>query len=1529
MHSANDEKRMNMRTLLRGMVTLILAICMAVSGVITPLTASAATYGDLQSGLGSGTYALQVSTGAVSTTGTLADEILYFKITYKDENNNTRSHRIFPSENALKNSVDWAKEQGTDSYAGVLGTLGITVAESSTAFSAYSTDTFFFQPLKKIKSVESIEILMCDNVGAEKNVTNGTWTCQSMRVYEVTAVHGVYGYGAGTARTFADFEGTLISQMSESKTFNWNTDHVFRITKESGGDARLADKSEAYSTKSTERVLRMDIADTYGAGIRALGNAEGMGLADSAFGECAALVVRYVDIYGATREVSLPLATGIAAYALNKGVSGSEPLSGIAQDGDTVALSACFPDMQSVSSVRLVYGTEAATAACGITSQTSAARTVSVPDEANSDTDILSVLGFSVYDPTTAEISVKIENTKLNVTFSGTPLYYYRASSASGTNVRPVKAGSTGTEIALTAYESGARLLPSDSGERYVIGLSTDTTDLGGTTGELMMTLTYTDTSGQTQTSESINVSDAVTAYYGEWPGVSEGFMYRVGTSNGGKMYFSLTLKDVYQFTGVRFSLRGEDDWQMSGIEIYRVDSLGHLYGTWESITDGKETSDRSYSRDLTGSQLLSLEQKVLVEGGQEQTGADFTSDSTSTPAKDTGDWSQYRYSMSYETTQTLARFAKSRYYYTVAVEVGDDQVTDTNDGDCGSKNQFYFQLVFEDGKSAYVLANQQLASDGFRTGYTERFTISTNRDMGELTAVKIFPEDVSEKSDVFDKLKIDSICVQKQTTEAVSRQWVINNVGWVDINYQDEAADSSSAGYTGRTESELANTYQVEVSTYAVNLEFAITTGAYNDTQNGTAKDTQFTGQVYGVVEYYDTNGTKKTVTYNLVEAMYDYNGKEKKVGKSEIIGQYTWPGGTESDPSTMFRAGKTDRFTLAIDDISQLLRVTLEIRSKQPTTLNIENVVVSYVGSGGRRIINTQNEYQWQYDTEATPLCYSTKSGVKAYSVYLPANQVQAVDIEFTQNDINWSNASKGEISSVTSRLPQSADDSLNVYVYLDENELDESAVRKATMEAGLQYSRVYGGFTRTETKLTLGESDGRNVFYATGVSATGFNTLNSMELLAYFDDLNSTDAVPLDYAIVQQVRSGVIINTFYLSFTNCDAAINSSGVSSVPESLPEHMQSKQVLTLAFGSGTTAMRLTPESDDIAVSLLYTTTNDDGTQQYESSMIYLTDQNISEIRAGRTVDVEFNEPFVKEIVGIRVRGTGHGTRSGVSVASAAATCYNTDAVTGEYYSVGSFGFANGVTLSAGQGDQIMYSTGNVGILTLSFTVPLIKDVPAVAENANGEVGLTVNYRTDDNVIREVTVSDILDVADSGTSFSSGSTVTMRLLLPRVQEVRYVSLAPENTGGDDATLALSEMSATLDTNGTSVGYERNLSDWEGSGVIPLFNTVKVRLTAETANGDRFTVDSGTKQVLVSRGDETEITVKLIGTDEDYAYTAVKFKDSFTTDASDMVDRNGDELTFSTEDASSGDYYRLTVRSREIPAVQTIIEFVVE
>ena len=83
------------------------------------------------------------------------------------------------------------------------------------------------------------------------------------------------------------------------------------------------------------------------------------GIKKAAFCEAAALTVRYEDIFGDQRDVTLPLivnSLGSALDILGSGIS----IAGYAQQGDSMAIPALLPNFKSVVSTKIITGEAAA-----------------------------------------------------------------------------------------------------------------------------------------------------------------------------------------------------------------------------------------------------------------------------------------------------------------------------------------------------------------------------------------------------------------------------------------------------------------------------------------------------------------------------------------------------------------------------------------------------------------------------------------------------------------------------------------------------------------------------------------------------------------------------------------------------------------------------------------------------------------------------------------------------------------------------------------------------------------------------------------------------------------------------------------------------------------------------------------------------------------------------------------------------------------------------------------------------------------
>ena len=74
----------------------------------------------------------------------------------------------------------------------------------------------------------------------------------------------------------------------------------------------------------------------------------------------------------------------------------------------------------------------------------------------------------------------------------------------------------------------------------------------------------------------------------------------------------------------------------------------------------------------------------------------------------------------------------------------------------------------------------------------------------------------------VYDKLKVNQIRVLKDSENGTNREWIIDNIGWVNIPYVDEVGRNASFP-NGRSESEICQTYPDEyLETLAVYRKIA-----------------------------------------------------------------------------------------------------------------------------------------------------------------------------------------------------------------------------------------------------------------------------------------------------------------------------------------------------------------------------------------------------------------------------------------------------------------------------------------------------------------------------------------------------------------------------------------------------------------------------------------------------------------------------------------------------------------------------------
>lgn len=1451
------------------------------------------------------TYALVVSTGGQS-----GDSIQYFKVIYEDTDGIRRSEYILRDDG--KGSFDWAQKFGnvegrrltaSNQFSIVYGRDQICGSLPATPLQAEQRDTYLFETVYDVKRIVGLEIMQ----------NAGQWDCQGLWIYQVDQIYGeeMYGYVSGDA--YVNFSGWRLAELEMNykggqliyTTLQTSRPKLYRMGENGHPEFNLmiCDRSEAEydsTNNSREYAMRLDITDIYGAGIEGLGGEKTIG--ETTFRDALKMDIRYQDTFGCVQTISVNVLPSSLLWALEKGVPASTKLAGYAQQGDTLLFPVKIPYFADLLKVSLH---------CDL------------PEE----NDTVNISSIAMYDLTLSMADVKVDEARAAIVPSITynPVYLWKTSSRQGYAMN----NHDHFNCDMRFNEDSLAIVDEPLVDEYLVEITTDQMPSAGTTGDVSVLLNYLTHGGVERRTEKIMLREQSKDFHGYTPG-GDNMYYWMGMRPGGTLYFRIKVPYVSQFTGVTFALENDnaDEWQMSGVNIYRLDELSRREITWGDFNVGGSHSDRYYSRSFKGDLIFSGSKSLLVQKGEtvEMDTSEGGAYSESTLPDATVAWGDIKYSMSYEEALQNIGFTKTRNTYQVEVTVaGNTALAGTEDA--GSKNQFYFQLVFQDGSSGYVLANQQLSGDGFRSGYTETFTVRTNQDYGELVSVRIIPEDTSSKSDSFDKLNIESIQVMRRSDGGLSRQWSVERVGWIDIDFRDEGAASGLLGQSGRTEEEMVRNFNVTYSTYAVNLLISLTTLAM-----------PFSGTVYGDMCYYNSAGEAKHKGFDIVELMYEYANKTPRYTSNlGSNGNISTSGSAWSD-TYMFRADHTDRFVITLSDAQELAYLDINaymdgLEQGQGGTWHIGGVAVSLIESEGQLLLNANDEYERNNAVRLLTTNVDTNR-VPAYQLLMEYNAMTNQRIRFIENKIDL-DANRGNVS-VLAREPISQNDVLNIYVYPNLEESEAST--EYTMKAAATYTSPRG--MRQASAGTLNLSSDGTMFYMTGVKAPGMTVLNELAIQA-----ESPDHIPgayIDRAVVQQVRSGVIINTYEIDYTDGAAAY---GLSSAPVTETVGYEKpyidEQVVMLSIGEGISEpVMLQPETKDLAVALRYVPEHVPVgyEQEYDTPFIYLTDQQITMLRSGQTVSLTFTEDYIDEITGVIMVATG-GLSVPVDMACVGtyrAVTANGERVERDWYSFSEF--VDGITgAEVARTDRHLGYTGDsVKPLKLQFvTAPAAVDMES---GVNGSVELTISYVDDYGTVRTKTIPDLRPYATTSAPFATDTVTDVELLVAGMKELRWLEVRPYDSKAEtDIGWKLSSVSAQLGLNGEvqkrSVDAAKAILESSGRKINFSTISVLVNVQAQSNTGKPTNIDALNESVniLLDSGQSARLKVNISGSDEGFTVKAERASDpeaTATADAGSFLTQNGDTLIFSPDRNYTGSsiYYRITVTSVEVGS-KTVINFV--
>ncbi len=1450
------------------------------------------------------TYILETSTGTVKG-GNSASNVLYFAIYYTTQTAQ-RVAVVFPSNDDLAHGYQKANSVANRSsrLGAVRSAFGYDVdLMDAKGLRSVTTDQFLFETPEPIVDIQRIQVF------GQKSSAGSDWACQGMRVYRVDKLYGFDMYGWYSSRGYIDFKGQLIAEammLNGAGVFYWDSSGgVFNIVPygTAGGTAgislvtvsnaqayqtatgRQSSVGMAHDTQAASRIIfRVDTADVGGAGFESLAGSYEAGsnttVASLSFCETALLTLRYADVFGDTREVKFPLVINSLGWTMDHFTQ--PKIAGFAQPGDEFALSLMLPDYSEVLNAHLTIGESKAASGAGLkTTSSAASNEVRKARVAASEKDSLSYLCVAVYND--VSVTIRQEGAVLRYDFESTGEEPVKFNSSTQLQGSRVDAGMN-ADLNLRNYSSTAVLRPADNGEKYLVTITTDNVLTAGTVDDIFMQLTYLNIRGNEIKTEGYRVRDLVKQYYGEWPGSVPDFAYSYGFRMGGTVRLMLRLNGVNQFKKASFKLSGADDWQIKGISIAPVVSYARRDVDWQEIDSLGFKSHVLVSRNVTVGEECFIYGEVFDEDEDQPSpgdddwnpGAliqddgsyvDFGGNGGPIGSHDDLNWDELFYYMTYEDTQLDLGFDKTRCVYNVDVLVAKNKVSEIDD-DCGSENLFYFQLLFEHGNSGCVLANQQLYADAFRTGAHARFSIPTTQDYGELSSIRIIPDDQDSNGNIYDKLKIQSITVEKKTDKALSPMWIADSdsedgLGWVGIDYRDPGEMGSIHGSDGRSIDEISRTYQINKSSYSAKLLVSITTGSYRNSEGdiamGAPEENPHLTAGMSMSYHYLTGdgGTENVAPVDIIELMNEYSGREgSKVrvidGYEEEMDFYV------SNPEYQFRPGKADKFIISVSNISQLLDMTLQIKSSVITDWTIQNITVYLVNGDGIRYINANGEYDYKYPAgkELTRIASWDREDAgltKDVQIYRrnEENSIATVNVFFKQNQISY----ESSWTSVIGTEPSSKNDSFNLFLY-PSMESTAASPSSYTLNTRVHYHDALhqNPMTIESHNLTATvDGYGRNVFSVMGLSANYMESFDGVDV--WIDSIRPL-FVPFSFGIIQWVRSGVLIDTYYLYGPgNADNGITMTALS-YPGGAPS-----QHLLLQVDENTPAQPVSREESDLAVALYFRGDNVYG-QELRTKYVFLSDLGYGYIYPGDVIDVNYSILNVGEIVGVNLVSVGRmtvGFENGLLI--------NRDpdgTIRGQWSIEGK--------MPVSRTPSRYNTTGDVTLLDLTLvTAP---DSGTVSSGTDAPIRMNVGYYDRYGVFRVKEYPDLRRFVHSSTRFQAGSTDTVRLLIPGLADLRWVEFEPYK--GDAASLAvwkLESVSACLNLNGYSV--TRYPSDYvlEGTPLRLSFADILIGGLYQTGGLEQFAdltsyeliPAGGSVDVALNPGDGIRIIPRVEGT----------------------------------------------------------------
>ena len=1145
--------------------------------------------------------------------------------------------------------------------------------------------------------------------------------------------------------------------------------------------------------------LELDIADQYQAGIDAEGYYIGKKLnelADSLY-----VNIRYADTMGAVHSLDLPVVTLAALYAEEYGgISGEEVIVSLLTQGSRIIIPLTLPDFACFVSdpvVGFVTGT-GSTYDSGLLTQ----NTKTAIQANNLASEAVTLDGVIIYSAKQADsLGVGItSNGGLDFTISEdmTPYLYWK--DEEGSTLTYTKQAS----FRLHEY-NGANLERNSRAGSYLLEIRT--ADLEGidtgTADDIYIDLSYVTKSGEQLSTGKLNLRELCRDFYGsvyigfDGKYVTDGAYYagvkpegsnieasynlgylsaREALVGTGVIWTFLDVESVGYFTSATISISGSDSWLISEFNIYSVDSATEpMLAKWtdkEAVLPLRVVNygclASKYAYGVSPSSIDAEYRMVNVAADEDvenedssagiyiEEGIEKTINFFSKTISGVDDYALYTgyYDLTYQQACAGLPFGQSCYTYYVTVKVaGPTEGGSDSDDDSGSENFFYFKLIFENGESAYVQANQQLAGDAFRSNQTGQFTITVNHDYGDLKQIRIIPENDTEKGSPYDKLNIEYITVEMNDATGHMKNWSFkgtdgSGIGWVGIDYSDVESQTHS-------ESEIAKQCNVDSTGTSVNLMFAVTTDA-----SGEAFYPNF--NLWADIVYRRAStGTSDKMTVDVVKAVYEFKGTIGSVKSSE--------GGYVTD-GNMFLDGTTTRFTVPFSDIDSIESITFygnyDGSINTYSTLFIGDVSVYVINRGNVSLERTLN-----YDGEVI-IQNCQKTFVASIDSVDPTRRDNAVYLPqrktfyFSNSEHNIMGGTDGSSIYTISKEPESGNDTINIIAY--------SAVSGQAESSGLTaefvYKDAYGESQLSMAKLSNAgkTSDGLVKYAKYGLAVPYYAAIRNLTLTANDSDIS----LPIEKVIVQHVRSGVIIDS-YVYYADSSANDAGTGITCSGFERLSDSGEYQLVYLELDDSMASTALVSVDHDLAVSL-HILTDAENKIGYDTPNYFISDQ-VENIRLlpGNVLCLKLTEAGVEGVSAINISATG-----GLSAAikRIAVATYENDVNTSWYSCSDGLTVTNETrTVALNYTDKSEADTVNV--LDFTFTT-LASDVLTGDTGCSTAIAMDIVYE-DNGALKHEFISDLNDKLVSG-SFEAGATASVRIMTTGINStnIRSVRLLP-------------------------------------------------------------------------------------------------------------------------------------------------------